>query len=216
MSIPYEAAGRTRQKLRTRAAMLAATRALLTEGVTSPTVEQAADRAQVSRTTAYRYFPNQHALLLATYPALEAKSLLGDAPPDDPIGRLDVVTASIARQLVDHEAEFRTMLRLSLEAPLGRAPDLVLRQGRAIGWIEDALAPLRPRLPVAEVRRIAVAIRATMGIESLVWLTDVAGVPQKEALATMRRSARAILRCALADAGIANVADHQRRPTRRR
>jgi AcrR family transcriptional regulator len=205
MSIPYQAVGRTRQKMRTRAAMIAATRALLAEGVTSPTVEQAADRAQVSRTTAYRYFPNQHDLLLATYPALEAKSLLGEAPPDDPVARLDLVTASIARQLVDNEPEFRTMLRLSLEATRGSAPDLLLRKGRAIGWIEDALAPLRPRLSAAEVRRIAVAIRATIGIEPLVWLTDIAGLSQKEALAMMRRSARAILRCALVDAGLTKL-----------
>jgi AcrR family transcriptional regulator len=185
--------------------MVAATRALLAEGVTSPTVEQAADRAQVSRTTAYRYFANQHALLLATYPALEAKSLLGEDAPDDPLARLDLVTANVCRQLVEYEPEQRTMLRLSLEAPRDRPPDLVLRQGRVIGWLEDALAPLRPRLSIVEVRRIAIAIRATMGIESLVWLTDVARVPQKEALATMRRSARAILRCALADAGITRL-----------
>jgi AcrR family transcriptional regulator len=191
--------------MRTRAAMVAAVRALLAEGVTSPTVEQTADRAQVSRTTAYRYFPNQKALLLATYPSLEAKSLLPEAPPDDPLERLDLVTASFARQLVEHEPEQRTMLRLSLEAPRGQAPDLPLRKGRGIGWIEDALAPLRPRLSAAEIRRIALAVRATIGIESLVWLTDIAGVSQKEALATMRRSARAILRCALADAGITKL-----------
>jgi AcrR family transcriptional regulator len=185
--------------------MVAATRALLAEGVPSPTVEQAADRAQVSRTTAYRYFTNQHALLLATHPSLEAKSLLGESPPDDPLSRLDLVTASIGRQIVDHEPEMRTMLRLSLEAPRGGALDLPLRKGRAINWIEDALAPLRPRLSAAEVRRIAVAIRATMGIESLVWLTDIAGISRKEALGTMRRSARAILRCALADAGITKL-----------
>ena len=61
MAIPYESTGRTRQKARTRAAMVAATRELLAEGV-APTVEQAAERAAVSRTTAYRYFPNQRAL----------------------------------------------------------------------------------------------------------------------------------------------------------
>jgi hypothetical protein len=204
-STPYEAAGRTRQKMRTRGAMVAAARALLAEGLTNPTVEQAADRAQVSRTTAYRYFPNQHALLLATNPSLDAKSLLGESPPHDPLARLDLVTASIGRQLVDHEPEMRTMLRLSLAAPRGSAPDIPLRKGRAIGWLEDALSPLRPRLSAAEVRRIALAVRATMGIESMVWLTDIAGLSHKEAIATMRRSARAILRCALADAGITKL-----------
>lgn len=59
--------GRTHQKAHTRAAMVAATRALLAEGVT-PTVEQAAERAAISRTTAYRYFANQRALLIASYP----------------------------------------------------------------------------------------------------------------------------------------------------
>jgi hypothetical protein len=52
MSIPYEQTGRTNQKARTRAALLDATRALLAEGV-SPTVEQAADRAAISRTSAH-------------------------------------------------------------------------------------------------------------------------------------------------------------------
>jgi AcrR family transcriptional regulator len=54
MSIPYETTGRTHQKARTRAALVAATRELLAEGIT-PTVEEAAGRAQISRTTAYRY-----------------------------------------------------------------------------------------------------------------------------------------------------------------
>src|SRR5678815_5264893 len=99
MSIPYVATGRSRQKSRTHAAMLAATRALLAEGVTNPTVEQVADRAEVSRTTAYRYFPNQHALLLASYPNLDAPSLLGDEPSDDPLERLDIVTGNLARQI---------------------------------------------------------------------------------------------------------------------
>ena len=75
MSTPYERTGRTNQKARTRNALIAAARQLLTEGV-SPTVERTADRAAVSRTTAFRYFPNQRALLAATYPQLEAESLL--------------------------------------------------------------------------------------------------------------------------------------------
>src|SRR5688572_33477493 len=94
----YELTGRAQQKARTRAAMLAAARELLAEGVT-PTVEQAAERAAISRTTAYRYFPNQRALLIASYPELDATSLLDDEAPADPVARLDLVTDSIARQI---------------------------------------------------------------------------------------------------------------------
>jgi AcrR family transcriptional regulator len=195
---PYELTGRTHQKARTRAAMVDALRELLAEGI-APTVEQAAERAAVSRTTAYRYFPNQRALLIAGYPELEMPSLLEAGAPADPAARLELVTESIARQLLEHEPELRAMLRLSLELPPPDQGGLPLRQGRVIGWIEDALAPLSGRVPAADLRRLALAIRATLGVEALVWLTDVAGLSRDEAVDLMRSSARTLLRSALAD-----------------
>ena len=194
MSIPYESTGRTRQKARTRAAMLAATRALLADGVT-PTVERAAEHAGVSRTTAYRYFPNQRSLLVATYPMVGAESLLDDDAPADPHERLEIVTRAIGERLLESEAELRAMLRLSLD-PANEA-ELPLRAGRAIGWIEDALAPLRDSLSASELRRLALSIRATLGIEPFVWLTDIAGLSRDEAVELMRDSARTLLRAAL-------------------
>ncbi len=198
MSTPYEQTGRIQQKARTRAAMLAATRELLAEGVT-PTVEQAAQRAQVSRTTAYRYFPNQRALIVASYPQLDAVSLLGADAPADPAARLDLVTEQIGRQLIAHEPELRATLRLSLDSSPGQSA-LPLRKGRAIGWIEDALSPMRGRVPASTLHRLALAIRATLGIEALVWLTDIAGLSREEAVALMRWSARALFRSAVSEA----------------
>jgi AcrR family transcriptional regulator len=195
-SIPYESTGRTNQKARTRAAMVTATREVLSEGAT-PTVEKAADRAGISRTTAYRYFPNQRALLLASYPELDAPSLLDADAPADARARLEAVTEEFARQIVEHEPELRAMLRLSLEAPAPMSDALPLRQGRAIGWIEDAFAPLRDRMPASDLRRLVLAIRATLGIEALVWLTDIGGLSREEAVEIMRSSART-----LADAAI--------------
>lgn len=193
----YDQTGRTAQKARTREALLAATVAYLDEGI-SPTVEQAADRAGVSRTTAYRYFPSQRLLLAAIEPELEAPSLLGADAPDDVQTRLDLTLDRYLEQLVRREAAQRTQLRLSLESRPGDGdPPLPLRQGRAIIWLEDALAPLRDHVTAAEFHRLALSIRATTGIESLVWLTDVAGLSRPEALALMRNSARTLLRAAL-------------------
>ena len=79
------------------------------------------------------------------------------------------------------------------------APQLPLRQGRAIKWIEEALAPLRDEMSEAEVHRLALAIRSATGIEALVWLTDVAGLSRDDATELMRWSARALLQSALAD-----------------
>src|SRR4051812_21445961 len=114
MSISYEQTGRTQQKARTRNALVAVAKELLAGG-TTPTVEQAADAAGISRATAYRYFPNQRELLVATYPEIDQPSLLDDPEITDPVARLDAVTKELVKQIVEHETELRTMLRLSLE-----------------------------------------------------------------------------------------------------
>src|SRR5215210_531192 len=148
MSIPYEQTGRTHQKARTRAALLDATRALLAEGV-SPTVEQAADRAAISRTTAYRYFANRRALLTAVYPEIAARSLLEVDAPADPAARLELVLERFTRHTLEHEPALRAQLRLSLEPGPPAHDQMPFRKGRAIGWIEDAFAPLRESMSAA-------------------------------------------------------------------
>jgi len=165
MSTSYDSFGRTDQKSRTRAALVAAARELVARG-SAPTVEHAAAAASVSRTTAYRYFPNQRALLAAAHPETAARSMLGEDPPDDPAERLDEVVRAFTAMLVDTEAQQRTMLRLSLQQERGELP---LRQGRAIGWVTEAL----------------------------VWLTDVAGLSRPEAVDLMRWTAGALLHTAL-------------------
>src|SRR3954451_3897473 len=188
MTTPYEATGRTEQKSRTRQALVDGTRALLSEGAT-PRVEDVAERAGISRTTAYRYFPNQRALLLAAQPALQPDTLLGfDAPTDLP-NRLDAFMAAFTRYNFQWEAQLRTALRLSLETTKAGGERPLLRRGRAIGWIEDALAPLRHSRRDADIHRLAVAIRSATGIESLIWLRDIAGRSREEAAETVRRTA---------------------------
>jgi AcrR family transcriptional regulator len=194
MAIPYEATGRTQQKSRTRQALVEATHELLAEGLT-PQVEDAAERAGISRTTAYRYFPNQRSLLLAAQPQIQPDTLLPADAPADPKARLDVFMAAFTRYNFDWEPQLRTALRLSLE-PGASKP--VLRRGRAIGWIEDALAPLRDSHPDTDVRQLAIAIRAATGIESLIWLLDIAGLTRAEAAETVRHTAQAQLDAALA------------------
>lgn len=195
MSISYTETGRTRQKSRTRRELVAAARTLLAQGI-DPTVEQAAEAAEVSRATAYRYFPNQRALLTAVFPEVASPSLLPPSPPKEPDARLDAVVAELGRQIIEYEPELRAQLRVSLE-PGSETATLPFRTGRAIGWIEEALDPLRDQMPASELRRLVLAIRASVGIESFVWLSDMGGVSRKEALEVMRWSARALLHEAL-------------------
>jgi hypothetical protein len=99
--------------------------------------------------------------------------------------------------IVGTEAQQRTMLRLSLEMTADERRALPLRQGRAIGWITEALDGRVPELTAAELRQLVLSIRATIGIEALVWLVDIAGLSRDEAVALMRWSAQALLRRAM-------------------
>lgn len=202
MSIPYEATGRTNQKVRTRNALIEAARQLLAQGAT-PTVEEAAGAASIARATAYRYFPDQRTLLIATFPELTEESLLGGSPPADARSRLEIVSDAIATMAVEHEPALRSMLRLSLEPGREKRDDLAFRKGRRIVWVTEALEPIRKDLGDAKFERLVIAVAASVGIDSLVWLTDIAGLSREQAVGVMRWSALALLRAALADAGLA-------------
>ncbi len=192
MSTPYETGGRSAQKARTRDALVAAARDLVAAGVT-PTVEDAAAAASISRTTAYRYFPSKRALLLAAHPEIAAASMLPADPPHDPAARLDAVVANFTAMILDTEAQQRTMLRLSLEADAAERDPLPLRQGRAIAWIAEALDGVRGDLSDQQFRQLVLSIRATIGIEAIAWLVDVAGLSRNDAAALTRWSAQALL-----------------------
>jgi len=200
-SQPYEFTGRTAQKMRTRKALVEAARTLITSGVT-PTVEDAAAAASIARTTAYRYFPNQRDLLVAAYPEIEPTSLLGDDPPDNVEARLDTVVGEYLRNTISNEAAYRAALRLALDPAGTHREKLLLRQGRVINWLKDALEPLRERLPDQAIEHLVYAIRSAAVIEALVWLCDIAGLSRDEAKETMMWSAKALLRAALVEASL--------------
>lgn len=184
MGTAYESSGRTGQKQRTRDHLVSAIRQLLAEGVT-PTVEQVAEASGISRTTTYRYFPNQRALLLAAHPEIDRTTLLGPDAPSDPRRRLELALDEQFRILLDWEPQLRASLRASLEPGTPQPP---LRGGRAIGWFEDALRPLGTK----RARGLAIAIRAAAGIEPYVWLRDIAHQPPAQAIKIMRGNALAI------------------------
>jgi hypothetical protein len=127
-----------------------------------------------------------------------AQTLLDNDAPTDPGPRLDMVVSRFVELILSTEPQQRTMLRLSLDPEVQRGAGLPLRKGRAIPWISEALAPLNAELGADGVHRVVLAIRSAIGIEALVWLTDVAGLSREAAAETMRWSAQAMLAAALA------------------
>jgi AcrR family transcriptional regulator len=192
VSTPYEANGRIKQKQRTRVALIRAAQELVAAGHT-PTVEQVATAAGVSRAVGYRYFPNQHALLAAAHPETAATTLLPPNPPADPAERLALVVQEFTSLIIHTESQQRTMLRLSLDGDNAARTELPLRQGRAIGWISEALAPLHGQLTDQQLHHLTLAIRSAIGIEALAWQTDVAQLTRDESVALMSWTAQALL-----------------------
>jgi AcrR family transcriptional regulator len=201
MPSPQQGHGRTRQKARTRAAVVQGARALLAAGEPL-TVEAAAEAAEVSRTTAYRYFPTRESLLveLQLHARMPELAAIVEQTGGDPVDRVDALTETFLRFLVEHETLMREGLRLSLETPPCATP---WRQGRRVRWIGDALGDALDPLPAGHRRRAIAAISATSGIEALVMLVDICGLSREEAARTARWAARALAERALADAAAA-------------
>jgi AcrR family transcriptional regulator len=201
MTSPRQGHGRTRQKARTRAAVVQGARALLAAGEPL-TVEAAAEAAEVSRTTAYRYFPTRESLLveLQLHAEMPELAAIVEQSGGDPVDRVDALTETFLRFLTEHETLMREGLRLSLVTPPRPTP---WRQGRRVRWIGDALGDALDPLPAGRRRRAIAAISATSGIEALVMLVDICGLSREEAARTARWAARALAERALADAAAA-------------
>ncbi|MEP6638568.1 MAG: TetR/AcrR family transcriptional regulator [Chloroflexota bacterium] len=192
--ISYVNVGRIRQKARTESALMEAARQLMSQGVV-PTVEDAAAQAGVSRATAYRYFPDQRALLVSAYPIIETPSLLPETAPADVFERVRHVARSILDSIVANEVALRAQLRLSLEGTAARV-ELPLRKGRRIMWFEDALAPLRTELRPRSFRRLTLGLAAVVSLEVLIWLVDLARLSRKAAVEQILWTAEQIVRSA--------------------
>src|SRR5215472_9715685 len=104
------------QRNRTRAAISEAATALLREG-SPPTVAEAAERALVSRATAYRYFPTQESLLLEiaqVEPLMKpVDDLVASFPADQDAGqRLAALIGTVVPTMLSDEVVIRTGLRV--------------------------------------------------------------------------------------------------------
>lgn len=202
--------GRARQKGRTRGALLAAAVQLLTSGA-QPSVAEVADAADVSRRTAYRYFPTQEQMLAEA--ALEGvrgiitKAIAG--PPSgrrataDVEARLDRAVQALQRSAAENEQLLRTMIRLTVGAGATLPPNdsaLPKRGYRRIEWIALALEPVRTTLGKRRYERLVSAIAMCVGIEALIVLRDLRGLSERTAEEVSRWAAGTLLRASLDDA----------------
>jgi AcrR family transcriptional regulator len=187
--------GRERQTRRTRTALLTAADEIFAEGRV-PTVAEVAERADVGRATAYRYFPTQEALLLETSHLGDSevlRSLPGLAGEiEDPAERVAEAVRRGAEWTLGREAKLRSVLRMSLD-PASDAR----RPARRRGYIAELLAPVRDRLSPDAYERLAGSLTLLFGIDPIVSLRDNGDVPPERIPDVLAWAARELVSAAL-------------------
>jgi AcrR family transcriptional regulator len=190
--------GREAQRRRTRAAIVAATRGLVADGRT-PSIDEIAAAAEVSRRTIYLHFPTLDQLLLdATAGLLSGtidERLDHDRHEDDVLARTD----ALARALIDVAPTTlplgRKIIALTVESP--PEPGATTRGYRRVEWVQRALEPARDRLSPERYERLVSALAVVLGWESLIVLRDVRGLSPADEEATLRWAARVLVQAAL-------------------
>jgi len=207
---------RAAQKRRTRKAIVEATIALLARGET-PSVNDVAAEADVSRRTVYLYFPTFDQLLIdATLGALS------QAPVDraieetsggdnDEDGRLERVVRALQHVTPEMERLGRRLIRLTADPEAPRPGEGLPRRGyRRIEWLEKALLPFRDRIDRRRWQRLVYALAMVAGWEALIVQRDVCSLSPSEGEELSVWAAHTLLRATLEEARNPRVTKRQR------
>jgi len=174
-----------------------------------------ADLARVSRTTAYRYFATPE-LLRAQATLLAAGRIetgvidqlaRGVGSPED---KLDALVVGSHTMTAAHEAEFRSLLRLTLDLKLHATHSVPGRPQFRQSWLSSALVDLKKELGRNRFERLVAALSLMCGIESFVVLHDILRMKPDEAKEVKRWAARLLLHAAIHEAADTRAAQPKR------
>jgi AcrR family transcriptional regulator len=195
--------GRVAQKRRTRQAIIAATQRLLADGHT-PSIDEIAAAADVSRRTIYMYFPTIDQLLIDATSGLLSERTVEPllASPDlspDPRERVDALARSLLELAPEALPLGRRMLKLTVDS---EQPSASPRRGyRRMEWIARVLEPLRGQLDDEQLERLTSALAIVLGWEAMIVLRDTRGLGPAEEERVIRWAARALVTVMLDEAG---------------
>ena len=199
--VPLPARG---PRVRMRRTMLDTAMRLMQSGLI-PSVSDVAEAAEVSRTTAYRYFPSQATLIQAAVDEALGPILKWDSDSPDAEERMaDLLTFAYPR-MHRYEATLRAALWLALDQWTRRQAGTLeaetpIVRGHRKALLRLALAPLQKKLDSKALDRVTQSLSLIFGTEAFVVLKDIWRLDDKQALRVALWTAHAIVRTAVDEA----------------
>ena len=166
-----------------------------------PSVAEVAQSAEVSRATAYRYFPSRSKLVSAVIaealgPVRRAVPQQGDAKQ-----RLHELVDRTYSRFKEYEPHMRAALQLALEHQSLEAAGLLeeerFKRGQRTEILAITLSPLRAKLSKKTFERLLKALAVVYGIEAMIILKDICGASDRETEAVVRWMMDALVDAAL-------------------
>ncbi|MCW5632979.1 MAG: TetR/AcrR family transcriptional regulator [Rubrivivax sp.] len=175
-----------------------------------PSVAEVAVRSRVSRATAYRYFPSRSALVTAVIDSSlgPVRTLSSNVP--DGRARVHELFEQTFPRFREFEPQLRAAAQLALEQwaleRAGLLEEEPYRRGHRIRILEHAIAPMKGELTPALRQRLHHALSVVYGIEPVVILKDIWGLPDREVQRVALWMADALIDAALAQSAPGRLA----------
>ncbi len=199
-------------RARMRKIMLDAAMRLMQDGLI-PSVSDVAEAAQVSRATAYRYFPSQSALIQAAVDEALGPILAWTSDSADAEDRVTELVTFAYPRMESYEATLKAALRLALDQWARRHAGLFgdeapMVRGHRIGLLNSAVLPLKGKLTRDGFERLTQALSLVFGTEAFVVLKDIWGLSRRRAEDVALWTCHALIQAAIAEDGKAAAKTH--------
>ncbi|MEM6162349.1 TetR/AcrR family transcriptional regulator [Erwinia sp. P6884] len=172
-----------------------------------PSITEVAQEAQLSRATAYRYFPTQSALVSAI--VTETLSPIKSwRPSREEVGdRIDELLSFAFPRMLEHEGTLRAALHLSLtqwaqSQATDRPGKEKLVRGNRKALLQHVVEPLNKELPPEMVQRVIQSLSLVYGSEIFLVMKDIWGCDNEQLQDIGKWIAKAIVRQAREEAGV--------------
>ncbi|MBO9642858.1 MAG: TetR family transcriptional regulator [Pseudacidovorax sp.] len=184
--------------------LLAKAMQMMADGVT-PSVAELAEAAEVSRATAYRYFPTHSSLISAVVDESLGPILSWRSSKREAQARVDDLLCYAYPRLEQYEVQLRAAIQVSLQqgaqVRAGKAgTDAPFVRGHRIELLSAAIEPMREQLGEERFRRVLQALSLVYGTEVFLVLKDIWHLDADAILDVARWTANAILQQAQREA----------------